>query len=221
MKTRVLITLAGMIILGFLSISCRHESEVLPGSSNPTVFFDNDVMKIINASCAASGCHNGTGEAPPFLKYEDLVPKYVTAYKPMASKLHKVMVGHPNLPNFMPPSNSIYKITGYSIDLINLWILQGAKDTLYTCDLNPTFTKTIQPIISASCYGCHSGGNPGGGILLIDHKTIKDAVENNFLQDAVNYGANGHIAMPYNSAPLSSCNIDQINTWILNGMPND
>lgn len=219
MKPLIIVALAGITAFGILLNSCQHEPE---DTGNPAICFDKTILPIISSSCATKDCHGGSGEAPPLLGFSD-VSRFVTAYKPMASKLHKVMVGHPKMPNFMPPSNSPYKITGKQIDLINLWILQGAKydPNCNICEQTVTFSGTIQPIIVTSCLSCHSGPNAAKGILLVDYTTIRYAVDSLHLQDAVNIDNKGQVPMPYNSDHLSNCNIDQINTWITDSIPNN
>jgi hypothetical protein len=126
MKTRFIIALAGFSLLSIGFTSCRHEPELMPGT--PEVCFDNEVMLIINSNCNVSGCH-GNGEGPSLASYED-ISRYVTAGKPVQSKLHKVITAHSNLMGLMPPKPKP-ALTGSQIDIISIWILQGAKHT--TC----------------------------------------------------------------------------------------
>jgi hypothetical protein len=221
LKTLVLAGFAiiGITLIGIPLVSCQHEPELPPRWD--TICFDKQIMPIIKTSCATDRCHNGGGEAPQFLEYADLVPRFVTKYKPVESKLHKVMLGHPNREGFMPPSNSPYKISSEQIDLITLWILEGAPydPKCNKCDSSGSYSRTIVPLIDANCKSCHSGGSPAKGILLIDYQTITDAVNNNFLKESVNGGTGGHTPMPYKSQSLSPCNLYQINTWIDAKMP--
>jgi len=126
MKKRLIIALAGLTLLCISFASCHHEPELMPGT--PEVCFDNEVMLIINSNCNVSGCH-GSGEGPKLSTYEE-VSRYVTAGKPMQSKLHKVISAHSNLMGLMPPKPKP-ALTSSQIDLISIWILQGAKHT--TC----------------------------------------------------------------------------------------
>jgi hypothetical protein len=126
MKTRIIIALCGLALLSFSLTSCKHEPELPPGT--PTVCFDNDVMLIINSNCNVPGCH-GSGEGPRLSTYDE-VSKLVTAGKPMQSKLHKVITAHSNLMGLMPPKPKS-ALTSSQIDVIDIWILQGANHT--TC----------------------------------------------------------------------------------------
>jgi hypothetical protein len=127
MKTQIIFTFTVLMLLSICFISCRHEPELAPGT--PTVCFDNDVMLIINSNCNVSGCHGGGGEAPSLNTYED-VSRYVIAGKPNDSELHKVITAHSNLMGLMPPEPKA-PLTSSQIDIISIWIMQGAEHT--TC----------------------------------------------------------------------------------------
>ncbi len=126
MKTLRINVAAGIALFGLLLFSCHHEPELMPGT--PEVCFDNEVMLIINSNCNVSGCH-GSGEAPALSSFDD-VSRYVTPGKPVQSKLHKVITAHSNLMGLMPPKPKS-ALTSSQIDIISIWILQGAKHT--TC----------------------------------------------------------------------------------------
>jgi len=123
MKTLTVVALAGIIFLGILLNSCQHEPELPPGT--PTVYFNTDIMLIINTNCNVSGCH-GSGEAPA-LNNHARVSDYVTPLKPMQSQLYKVITAHSNLRNLMPPKPAP-ALNKSQIDQISIWILQGALD---------------------------------------------------------------------------------------------
>lgn len=126
MKKRMMLAFTGITILSFWFASCQHEPELVPGT--PEVCFDNEIMLIVNSNCNVTGCH-GSGEASSLASYDD-VSRYVTAGKPMQSKLHKVITAHSNLSGLMPPKPKS-ALTSDQIDIISIWILQGAKHT--TC----------------------------------------------------------------------------------------
>jgi|GEM_PF-867762 len=127
MKILKIFFLAGISILFFLQTSCQHEPELIPGTTE--VCFDSQVMLIINSNCNMAGCHvNGSGELPALNTYED-ISRLVTSGKPMKSKLHEVITANPNSKKFMPPKPK-QALTSSQIDVISLWILQGAKNTI-------------------------------------------------------------------------------------------
>jgi hypothetical protein len=125
MKTLKFFIIAGSLFAGILlATSCQHEPELIPGTAD--VCFNTDVMLIINSACNIPGCHNGSGEAPSLTTYAD-VYRYVKPGEPMKSTLYKVINKHPNRFNKMPPKPNA-PLNNTQLDLISLWILQGAKD---------------------------------------------------------------------------------------------
>jgi hypothetical protein len=121
MKTRIFFTLTGLMLLSIYFASCQHEPELL----SVEISFNKEVIHIINNNCNKSGCH-GSGEAPNLANYPD-IHNYVTDFKPMQSKLHKVITAHSNLGGLMPPKPDP-TLSSHDIDIISIWILQGAKD---------------------------------------------------------------------------------------------
>jgi len=125
MKDIKIYSLAGILLTGILAItSCQHEPELIPGTAE--VCFNTDVMLIINSSCNIPGCHNGSGDAPSLMTYAD-VYSFVKPGEPMKSTLYKLINKHPNRFNKMPPKPNA-PLNSSQLDLISLWILQGAKD---------------------------------------------------------------------------------------------
>ncbi len=220
MKIIKIFVLAGITFWSILLTSCQHEPELIPGTAE--VCFDYQVLPIIQSSCAMSGCHNGAGRLNALNSYESIW-EIVTPGKPIKSKLHEVITANPNSENFMPPKSKA-TLTSTQINLISLWILQGAKHTTCTgleCDsVNVTFTGSILPITDIYCKNCHSGGEPAGGLILADYATIKAAVEGGRLIGAIDQ-LEGFSPMPQGMNKLSVCNLAQLKKWISDGMPNN
>lgn len=126
MKKLNIFFLTCTLIMVLMFLSCEHEGELMPGT--PEVCFDREVMLIINSNCNVSGCH-GSGEGPRLGTYEEVV-RFVTPYKTTKSELHKVITANNISPNLMPPKSKS-RLTSEQIDIINIWILQGATHT--TC----------------------------------------------------------------------------------------
>jgi len=127
MKTIFIPTVIAFSFIWMLVTSCKHEPELIPGT--PEVCFDRDVMLIINSNCNVPGCHGSNGEAPSLSTYDD-VRRFVEPGKPVHSKLHEVITANPNSERFMPPKPKT-ALTNEQIDILSLWILQGAEHT--TC----------------------------------------------------------------------------------------
>ncbi len=208
----------------FIFYSCKHEPIL--SLDTPTVCFQDQVLPIINSSCAVSGCHDA-GSEESLTDYNKIM-EFVTPFKPNSSKIYKMITTTSILMEFMPPPPRS-PLTQDQIDLISIWILQGAENNTCPeppCDTaNISFSGTIFPIIQNYCYGCHSGGNPGGGISLTNYDQVKAAGaippgNPGSLLGAINH-SNGNIPMPQNGNQLSDCKIAQIRKWIDNGMPNN
>ena len=117
-----------------------------------------------------------------------------------------------------PPNNPL---SSEQVQKIRTWILQGALNN--SCDAacdttNVLFTDHIWKLVENNCLGCHSGGNPGGGIYLNNYASIVAAVESGKLWGAVNH-LQGFSPMPKIANKLSKCNISQIRIWIEDGTP--
>ena len=85
------------------------------------------------------------------------------------------------------------------------------------CDtLDVSFSNQVFPIIQGNCSitGCHVAG--GNGMLLENYNNVKAYVDNGTMFDRV---VNTQDMPP--SQPLTSCQIDQIDSWINAGAPNN
>jgi len=209
-----------IIILTFFLFSCRHEPLLSPDS--PTVCFQDQVLPLIRSNCAIPGCHDaGSGEAPALTDFDN-ISQYVTPEKPNQSKLYKVTITTSVLVEFMPPSPQD-PLKQNQIDLISIWILQGAINNSCECDTSKyNYSADIAPIIEYYCSGCHSGTNPQGGISLTTKEQVKvygaiPAGMPGSLLGAITHDPN-NFPMPKNDVPLSDCKITQITNWIQHGM---
>ena len=149
-KTRVILFLAmGMIMI--YSLSCRHEPDViLNGGTTPVdpppdttltedpcdsniVYFENQILPILNSNCATSGCHDAiTAEENVILSsYANIFAsiKLDTTFpytnpSPANNKLYESLIqgGEEGMPYGLPP------LPQYQIDLIYKWLQQGAQN---------------------------------------------------------------------------------------------
>lgn len=88
---------------------------------------------------------------------------------------------------------------------------------------NVTYSKTIKPILTASCYSCHSASTAssfGAGINLENYSQLIAVVNNGKLLGAVTHSP-GYPAMPQGGAKLDNCTIEKIKAWINNGAANN
>jgi len=208
-----------LVLLSAMLISCKHDPHLAPGT--PEVCFDNQVLPIIQSSCAKSGCHDGNGEKQALNTYDDIM-RMVTPGKPIQSKLYKAITANPHLGNIMPPKPD-QPLNSAQLDNIEIWILQGANHTScnVVCDtITVTFSGSIKPINDTYCKGCHSGSQPSGGISLTDYTSIKSAIDGGRYIGAIQQ-LTGYKAMPKGGSKLPDCNIVQITKWVNQGMPDN
>jgi hypothetical protein len=98
------------------------------------------------------------------------------------------------------------------------------EETLYpqsVCDTaNITYSRSVVPVLSANCTGCHGGNTPSAAIRLDNYAGVKAMADNGKLAGAVTHSA-GFSPMPKNNAKLSNCNIVKIKNWIAAGALNN
>ncbi len=92
------------------------------------------------------------------------------------------------------------------------------------CDTTTvTYSVSIVNILQLNCYGCHdvnNSKNNGGGFQLDTYATLSDNIANSNFPQCLT-GAGGLSAMPKNTSPLPSCEMDVINKWIREGALNN
>lgn len=230
------------ILLSILVSSCQHEPIIdeptgSGGTDNPvdttdtiiiitelgcdpdTVYFQNDILPIIQSNCAFSGCH-GDGSAQDgvdLTTYASIISTAgVEPFDLDGSDLYEVITEtDPDKIMPPPPNNSL---NADQITLIATWIMQGAlNNSCEECDTTAvTYSDVISPIIQNNCQGCHSGSFPSGGITLTNHAEIQAYALTGALEGVVNHES-GYVAMPYNQPQLPSCQLDQIRIWVEEG----
>ncbi len=195
----------------------KNDSLVFETNCDPdTVYFQNEILPMLQSTCALSGCHNSAShrEGVVLETYSDIM-HYVTPGKPNASNLYF------SIRYDMPPSKDD-RLDSDQRKLIADWIDQGALNNKCEsgCDTsNYTFIDQIQPILNKYCIGCH--GNSGGekGVILVGYDNVILEVDNGKLENAIQ-GKNGvQLMPPGNSMP--TCEIDLIKNWIKHGAKND
>ena len=121
----------------------------------------------------------------------------------------------------MPPSG---KLDNELINIIALWILQGADDLdcdEEDCDAeNVSYTDFVSGVFDTSCNGCHSTAAAFGGVILDNYTDVKTEVDNGRLRGAINHES-GFSPMPQGQDKLMDCTILKINNWIDEGAQNN
>ncbi|MFN8135192.1 MAG: hypothetical protein U0Z17_08195 [Bacteroidales bacterium] len=128
MKSKKIILLAAFTAVILFLASCKHDPELAPGTAE--VCFDRDIMLIVNSNCNVTGCHgSGDHDMPSLNNYED-IRSLVEPGKPSKSKFYQVVTAYPGSEKFMPPKPKP-SLTKEQLDMISIWIMQGANHT--TC----------------------------------------------------------------------------------------
>jgi hypothetical protein len=187
------------------------------------VYFEKDILPILNSNCAYSGCHDpGTAQEGVVLNNYDNVMRTggIRPNDPGESELYeKITEDDPD--DIMPPPPK-QPLSSAQISLIEKWISQGAKNI--TCNNNGcdtvqvTYSKQVTQVISSFCAGCHSGGAPSGNILLTGYTNVKAVAQTGKLLCAVEHGA-GCSSMPKGGTKLDDCRILMIRKWQEAGFP--
>lgn len=191
------------------------------------VYFNLEVLPILNSNCAKSGCHDAiTHEEGIILdSYQNVMGSDVI--KPFDlddSELFEKITEDDHDDVMPPPPNQ--RLSGQQIGVIATWILQGAKNE--TCDENPTGCNTanvtysgfVSPLLTTYCVGCHSGGAPSGGITLNTYNGVRTVALNGRLFGAISHSS-GFQPMPRGGAKLPQCTIDKVKAWIDDGAQNN
>jgi mono/diheme cytochrome c family protein len=191
------------------------------------VYFQQEILPIINSNCAKSGCHDAITheEGLNMTSYTKIMSSgIVKPNKPSDSKLIKVLtVEHGD--KAMPPYPN-QKLTTDQIAILSKWISQGAKDTscvesYVTCNTTAvSYSGFIAPLLNTFCAGCHSGAIPSGSISLNSYNGVKAVAQNGRLVGAISWSA-GYHQMPQGGNKLSDCSIAKITAWINDGAPNN
>jgi len=203
-----------------------QDTTIIKCDSN-LVYFEQEVLPLIVSNCAKSGCHDAITheEGYNLTSYANIMSSgIVRPNRPDNSKMIKVLTEEDG-DDAMPPYPN-QKLTNEQINLLIKWINQGAKDTscvetVVTCSTtNVSYSGFIAPLFTTFCSGCHSGGNPSGGILLNSYNGVKAVAQNGRLIGAISWN-NGFQRMPQGGNQLTDCSIAKIQAWINDGMQNN
>jgi hypothetical protein len=101
--------------------ACKHD---YPEPVQPTISFKDHVQPIITGNCTAAECHPATGGEFPLVSYNDVISN--GEIKDGGGELIEVLKStdeNERMPK--PPSQAL---TSDQIQIIELWIKQGAKN---------------------------------------------------------------------------------------------
>jgi len=216
------------LFIGVLFIaSCKPESEVedLIVCETGTIDFVNEVLPIMQSSCATTGCHDAsTAKDGVVLEdYNSIVNTGgVTKGTATSSELYEVL--YETGEDKMPPTSSGIVLNQTQKDIIRKWIDQGANNVectnFETCDTNSfTFSANVKPLLDANCVSCHSSGN-SNGVYLSNYGEVKFELDSGKLYSSIIQDGNAS-AMPQGGTKWDDCKISILTKWINNGALND
>jgi hypothetical protein len=204
---------------GSTGIPCNEDS----------VYFEQQILPFLISTCAKPGCHNtASAEDDVILDsyFSVMNSDVVEPFDLSDSDLWEVITTNDPDDMMPPPGNA--PLTQAQLDLIALWINQGAQnltcnENYGSCDTtNVTWLQTIRPLIQNKCQGCHSSPNPGGGVDLTTHGGVQTVALNGRLMGSLDHLA-GYSPMPQNvnNVKLPDCELEQIRHWVNQGAPNN
>lgn len=115
-----------ILALSFLLFACRHDPVGV--DAQPRIRFATQLLPILQANCAMSGCHGGTGTGRERLNLgsaKDILAN-VVPHDPLNSRLYSAITS--TWSGIMPPPPSP-PLSRELRTTIYLWILQGADTT--------------------------------------------------------------------------------------------
>jgi hypothetical protein len=225
---KAIIFLGSVLVVAITIFSCTTE-PFLPDLTNldpaepcpPSIInFAREIQPIISANCAFSGCHDAiSAEEGVILDTYENIMKEVVPFDPMNSELYESITDASD--DIMPPP-PYDLLTNAQINLIKDWISQGALDLdCGGCDTaNVSFANDVYPIMQAQCLVCHNDDRQDGGLNLDSYDKIKARANNGKLMGTIEHQP-GYSAMPPSGIKMDQCYIDQLNSWIANGTPNN
>ena len=192
--------------------------------SPDTVYFQRDILPMLQSNCAKSGCHDeATAQNGVILTSYEKVTQTgdINIFNPTDSDIYEVLVDD-DPDDRMPPSPNT-PLSDDQAALILKWIQQGAQDLSCTdssansCDtISVSYSQTVSPILTNHCTGCHSGASASGGIQLNTHAGVAAVAQNGRLWGAISH-QNGYSPMPQGGDQLPACELSQIKAWIDDG----
>lgn len=232
-RRKWLIAIISWCVLTVLSFqNCSAVGQANGSSTSNKSMSEADVLgaqalEILSAKCLT--CHNPDKPEGGISDITDLnfllYYRLVIPAQPEISDIIRVIKD-----GSMPPGGGI---STDELQALNRWILEGLIDDSGnvaipdgSATLEPRYSSIKTRIINTRCLGCHSGGNPSGGVDLTTHAST---VANNIAR-AGNPGGSrlvtslertGNDFMPRNGARLPASDIAIIRQWIQAGALNN
>jgi hypothetical protein len=195
---------------------------IVVNCSPDSVYFKQKILPLLVSNCAMSGCHDAISKKDGVIltDYANII-REVKITNPAGSDLYKSLIATGE--DRMPPAGPL---STENINNVLTWIKQGAKNN--SCDVsasncvttNVSFKTVVQLILINYCTGCHSGARPSGNIDLTTHANVQKYAANGQLYGSIAHQT-GYIPMPSATTKLTTCEIDQVKSWITVGSLNN
>ncbi|MFN3529592.1 MAG: c-type cytochrome domain-containing protein [Bacteroidia bacterium] len=218
----------------FLLLACKHD-PILPKNlpinlsinipcHHDTAYFQNDVLPILQSTCAIPGCHDQQTAADGIRlnNYAQVMASgEITPGRPENSDLYKKLIDDRHDKRMPPPPFN--PLPEQQIEIIRKWIVQGAQNNHCTersgpCDsLNRSYQTHIKPLLGAYCGSCHLEINALGNVVLSTYAGAREAAESGRLAGSILHSS-GYAPMPIGGSSLGDCEVQQILSWISQGM---
>ncbi|HQW87096.1 MAG TPA: hypothetical protein PLH93_07920 [Flavobacteriales bacterium] len=224
---------AAAILLLLMLPGCKHEPPIAPlvedggngggggDDCDPNVvYFQQQVLPLLISNCAVPGCHDQATDDNDWIQITDYNTLLNSGIIQDGDLVEALNEDDPD--KIMPPPDQP-GLTDQQIDLIELWIAQGAQNNSCSsgCDTtNVTYSGTIVPLVQQRCGGCHGGANPQGGLNLGTHAVLSTLALDGTLAASVTHAPQA-IPMPPSGPMLPQCDIDKFLIWIQDGAPNN
>lgn len=99
---------------------------------------------------------------------------------------------------------------------VDLYPEQSGCDTL-----NVSFQNDVVPILSKTCFSCHSNKNAPDFAYGISYEDYEDVAAGSVLIVGAIKHEEGYPAMPKGADQLDSCSISKIEAWVNAGAPDN
>jgi hypothetical protein len=220
--TTKLVSFFAIAAIAVISFSCTKD-KLAPSYAEIEICFETEILPIFVSNCAmASGCHNSTDKEDGYdlTRYSGIMTG-ISTYNSSGSK-HIKYIKKTDSDRIPEPPYDL--VPTASIALIEAWINKGAPNTIdctvTACDTlaNISLATTMQSIINTNCLGCHGSGS--GGDYNYSTYAGKGSIDDGSFMGFILHQS-PYVAMPLNSGQLSTCDIQNIQTWINEGAANN
>ncbi len=222
MKNTCYLFIVSIFVIVFST--CKHEpvqiitghltdtsTQVVP---NDSVCFNTQILPLITANCAQSGCHDA-------IKHEEGLRLYTYNGIMSLGTANLVAQISKTSGKVMPPYPRPRMDTA-NINLIKRWINQGAKNRICTqaeCDTaNVKYSTHIAPLVNIYCKGCHNLSNKSGNVNLDNYTDVKTQSLTGKVLCSITATA-GCGLMPKGGPAMNNCNIRKFQLWVAANCP--